>query len=407
MKSLALLMTFFLGSSALAEQKCETLFDEVSPQKVVQELASLRVDIEKVVTENPSLASTLEKNYVRRYNEALNSQVNLSKLPQTIEKLRQAGQDKENKERARSENARKNERLYQWDKGVTIQSDANPEAALAVHPFLDEALVNFQDQTLRIDLNTGAVLNTYDGINGVFSPDGKMILTDIRLRPLIHAVNVIDTSTGKSIYTSPTSLHSPRFKFSPDGKKVIYALSPADTRMWNISTRRTKKLPLPLGSGMSEVAFSPNGKYVLIKDSKYAVLWELSTGARVQTYMSPKEETIYDARFSPDGSKVLISSDDLVIFDTETAEQLSVFSNKKEEYRRAVYSPDGNYLLTVSMDRKGGPHTAKLWDVRGDRPLLFKDFGRVMIDSFIDFNFNGTKVLLRTHMQTFQVWTIQ
>ena len=69
---------------------------------------------------------------------------------------------------------------------------------------------------------------------------------------------------------------------------------------------------------------------------------------------------LYHAEFSPDGSKVLTTSDDktAILWDARTGKRLHVFRHDGEVYRGS-FSPDGLRIVTSSQDR-----TACVWDTQ-------------------------------------------
>ena len=170
------------------------------------------------------------------------------------------------------------------------------------------------------------------------------------------ATNVIVSSGGK--YVLPQGgVNS--VAFSPEGKYVLMGSTDKTAKLWETATG----VELHTFSGhtdwVNSVAFSPDGKYVLTGSTDTtAKLWDIATGVELRTF-SGHTSAVSSVAFSPDGKYVLTGSTDTTAKerDTATGVELRTFSGHTRAVTSVAFSPDGKYALTGSAD-----NTAKLWD---------------------------------------------
>jgi WD40 repeat protein len=105
--------------------------------------------------------------------------------------------------------------------------------------------------------------------------------------------------------------------------------------------------------------FSPDGKYILTGSADTTTkLWDASTGKELRAFQG-HTNTVYDVDFSPDGKYALTSSADRTarLWDIATGVETRTFSGHTSAVWSAVFSPDGRHVLTGSLDG-----TARLWE---------------------------------------------
>ncbi len=207
-----------------------------------------------------------------------------------------------------------------------------------------------------------------------FSPDGKYVLTgseewENNVRLWDYSGNAIVTFGG--IRTSVNAA-----AISPDGKYVAAGGWQSSGKLWNRAGKEIATLSSH-ESSISSVAFSPDGKFVLTgSEDNTAKLWDL-TGKEIRHFVGHQErvtgmtvvksssEGVTSVAFSPDGKYVLTGSEDnMVKLWDLTGRELLTFIGHSKKVRSVTFSPNGKFVLSGSDD-----NTAKLWDVESGEEL--------------------------------------
>lgn len=128
-----------------------------------------------------------------------------------------------------------------------------------------------------------------------------------------------------------------------------------------MNDKSTIEFQVQIGHGdeITEVAYGPNGNYVLSGSYDSTMkLWEVSTGRMVRTFRG-HEDIIDSVAFGPKGSVALSGSRDntMKLWDLKTGRALHTFIGHEKSVSSVAFSPDGKFVLSGSGDR-----TMKLWD---------------------------------------------
>ena len=117
---------------------------------------------------------------------------------------------------------------------------------------------------------------------------------------------------------------------------------------------------------VKSVAFSPDGTLLLIgSDDGYARLWETASGRHLST-LEGHSAPVESVAFSPDGTLVLTGSDDGTarLWETASGRHLSTLEGHSAWVNSVAFSPDGKLVLTGSNDG-----TARLWETASGEHL--------------------------------------
>ena len=140
-------------------------------------------------------------------------------------------------------------------------------------------------------------------------------------------------------------------------------------------------------SGVFNVAFSPDGKYLATASKDHtAKLWDATTGKEVRTFKG-HNLGIYSVTFSPDGKTLATTSEDQTVrlWDVETGKELACSSHTGDVYH-AVFSPDGKRVATCGSD-----NLVILWDATNLK-ALFRLEGHTNRVVTVSFSPDGTRL---------------
>lgn len=129
----------------------------------------------------------------------------------------------------------------------------------------------------------------------------------------------------------------------------------------NIIFAQEPKLMLPIGNtlALSNACFSPDGKKVLTSSQDgTAKIWDAQTGMLIAD-LKEHIAIIWEASFSPDGKKIVTASLDQTakIWDAQTGILIADLKGHTQMVLGASFSADSKKIVTTSFDK-----TAKIWN---------------------------------------------
>jgi len=193
-----------------------------------------------------------------------------------------------------------------------------------------------------------------------FSPDSRKLAVGSS-----DVVKLWDVATGRELRTFKGSEDC--VAFSPDGKKIVAALSGRrGAGMFDLTTGQQLMI---FRHPVFSVAFSPDGKKLATGGyDSMANLWDAATGQEIMT-LPGHTKLIKTVAFSPDGQTLATGSDDLTmkLWNVVTGRELKTFTEYHQpnvDLTALAFSPDGK---TFVADMGGA---VKVWDLTTDRERL-------------------------------------
>jgi WD40 repeat protein len=148
--------------------------------------------------------------------------------------------------------------------------------------------------------------------------------------------------------------------FSPDGRLALSGYSDGTQRLWNTGGQAGFRRFATDGTPLSALAVSPDGRRLLTGDMTDRVtLWDVESGETICRFEEDAVAVCPNCiAFSPDGKYALIGSSDgfggsgamsLVLWNTETGEEVHRFEGHEFILRSVAISPDGRTALSGSQ----------------------------------------------------------
>ncbi|MBD2344908.1 caspase family protein [Anabaena subtropica] len=164
----------------------------------------------------------------------------------------------------------------------------------------------------------------------------------------------------------------------------------------------TNSVFAPVLGVVNSVAFSPDGKKLVIGDSKGTIqVWETFSG-RVLLFLQGHEDWVRSVAFSPDGERIVSGSDDktLRLWDVNGQPIGQPFMGHEDWVNSVAFSPDGERIVSGSRDK-----TLRLWDVNGQpigQPLLGHEDGVTSVA----FSPDGERIVSGSRDKTLRLWDV-
>ncbi|MEG3919575.1 CHAT domain-containing protein [Microcoleus sp. T3_A4] len=258
---------------------------------------------------------------------------------------------------------------FQGHKDIVIRAEFSPDG--------NQILTASSDKTARLWDVQGNLLKEFQGhkelvYSAEFSPDGRQILTASRDTARLWDLqgNLLAEFQGHEVYSWGVQ------GFSPDGRQILTSSRDGTAQIWDTKGNLLAKLR-GHESAVSAV-FSPDGRQILTFGwDQVPRLWDMSASIAAESEQIVARETLLENV-------------------SENNAQLAIFRGHESLVSSAVFSPDGQQLLTASRDE-----TARLWDLKGNLLAEFKGHEEGVYRA--RFSPDGSKILT-TNGENIRLW---
>ena len=166
---------------------------------------------------------------------------------------------------------------------------------------------------------------------------------------------------------------------SPDGRRIACTDGGRVARIWDVAGNRPVSPPLDHRMPIVGVAFSRDGRRVLIADTGGILVSDAANG-RLLSSLTLGSKPIRQALFSPGGDRVLAADDSgtMRVWETETGRAVTPPMSHEGAFplRFLQFSPDGTRVATILDDKTVFPKLS-VWDVATGRlaaPVVTRPF---------------------------------
>jgi WD40 repeat protein/serine/threonine protein kinase len=223
------------------------------------------------------------------------------------------------------------------------------------------------DGTIRLwDVSTGQTLGVWtaqvfgreEGVWSLaFSPDGKTLASGVGKDILLW-----DVAAGQPV-GEPLTGHANRVEsvaFSPDGKTLASASFDGSVGLWAVEP---EQLITGHAGEVLSLAFGPDGKMLASGSWREIRLWAVGDDHSLSPVGGPltgHADMVGNLAFSPDGKRLASASADntILLWDVTTGRRVDVSIAIRTRLRSNIaFSPDGKTLLW-----KGGDGILRRWD---------------------------------------------
>ena len=218
---------------------------------------------------------------------------------------------------------------------------------------------------LSFDMREINIINIKRGVYSIdFSPD-SLLLVSGSVDQTVRVWNVTDGSLRDSGGSHIQSVLSAAF--SPDGNYIASASKDASIELWDIKTGKESRTLIGHIDSVQSVAWSNDSRRLVSASADKTIrVWDIKTGSSQIIGNGIYNDTVFQARFSPDGAYIAAvkgfrsaSNFSLIIWDAKTGAPIRGSSEHSNAAASVAWNFDGTRIITASYDT-----TAKLYDAQ-------------------------------------------
>ncbi|MBE7557294.1 MAG: hypothetical protein HS126_40170 [Anaerolineales bacterium] len=288
-------------------------------------------------------------------------------------------------------------------------ADKDNVTAIAFSPTSNWLATVSRDNTIRIwelasRREVVRILNAGEVWNINFSSSSRWLITRGNYG---SATRVWEVATGREI-----TLPAPEGKIaavSPDGKWLATRNSYNTVQVWEAATgREVARIELDFKNSVDTIIFSPDSKWLLIEDSwkeGMVQVREAATGREVARIEkdpgkdTPSGLTYVSSIFSPNSRWIAIKNwDSVLLWEAPTGRKVAQLVHE-EEVLDMIFSPDSKWLATGSAD-----HTVRVWEAATGQEMARMAHDQAVMA--LAFSPNGKWLASGSYDGTARVWRL-
>lgn len=198
-----------------------------------------------------------------------------------------------------------------WDAiaGTLVSTLGNHQAPVSSAVFSadgENVLTASYDRTAKIwEARTGRLLRTFEGHNSLlskalYSPDGTVVFT----LGLDGSGCLWDAASGKILQMTDPSLRMDTLLIlSPDGRRLV-----TETLIWDIVENRVVKTLVPPQTRLTDARFSPDGtKIVTANDGGAVSVWKADDGKLLATWIGGAGPLVFTGFLSDNRTVIILT----------------------------------------------------------------------------------------------------
>ncbi len=292
----------------------------------------------------------------------------------------------------------------------TINMHSKSVNALSISPDGNTMLSGSTDYSVKLwDMATNKVLQAFDyayspGQSAVFSPNGKHLAFGNNDQNII--IWDIENKVAIDTFRSGHTRNITEVRYSPDaeGKYIISGALDKSLILWDAASGAIIHRLQGYTKMVKQIDFSSDKTHSCIVQefSKDITTWNAKKEDGI-VMLTGHTADVIAARFSPDGSYLLSSSDDRTMIRWDFGDSLQKVVSKKldQSVQDLAVSPNERYAITTSNDK-----TVDLWDL--DKMEVIKTFtGHTDKVTSLAFSLDGQFAMSGSNDNTVKIYEVK